>query len=161
MIMGSVTSHAQQATNYNLHANIIYRFTKYIDWPAEKKNGHFVIGIIGDSPLFEELRDFVKNKSVGSQDIIVRKVDPSAGVFNCHILFIGEDESGTLKRISGLTTGTSTLIITESAGLAKKGSCINLVITNEHIKLEFNTTNIAKHNLDIATELLQLGVIIK
>jgi hypothetical protein len=161
MLVGSIKSSAQQTTNYALHANIIYRFTKYIDWPPEKKTGDFIIGIVGESPLYEELTDFIRNKKVGNQDIIVRQIDPSAGSFNCHILFIGEDESGALKRIAPLTANTSTLIISESEGLAKKGSCINMVISNERLKLEINTTNIGKHNLNIATELLNLGVIIK
>ena len=46
-------SQAQQATDYAIHANIIYRFTKYIDWPDSKKSGDFIIGIIGESPLYD------------------------------------------------------------------------------------------------------------
>jgi hypothetical protein len=30
---------AQQETDYAVHANIIYHFTKYIDWPDNKKSG--------------------------------------------------------------------------------------------------------------------------
>src|ERR1700704_3406195 len=39
-------TNAQQATDYAVQANIIYHFTKYIDWPGYKKSGDFIIGII-------------------------------------------------------------------------------------------------------------------
>jgi len=34
---------AQQGTNYSVQANIIYHFTKYIDWPADRKSGDFIM----------------------------------------------------------------------------------------------------------------------
>ena len=152
---------AQQETDYAIHANIIYRFTKYIDWPVYKKSGDFIIGIVGDSPLYDELKTFVANKMVGDQKIVVKRISASDASFNCHILFINEDESWNLKKIAATTAGTPTLIVSESDGLASKGSCINFLIDDEHLKLEINKNNIERRNLSIATELLQLGKIVK
>jgi hypothetical protein len=64
---------AQHETDYTIQATIIYRFTKYIDWPANKKSGDFIIGIVGDSPLYDDLKSFIGNKTVGSQKIVVTK----------------------------------------------------------------------------------------
>ena len=155
------TSYAQHETDYKVHANIIYRFTKYIDWPANKKSGDFIIGVVGDSPLFEDLKNLSANKTVGNQKIVVIKMSPSANSYNCHILFIGEEESGSLKRIANLTSGAAILIVTESDGLARKGSCINFITVDERLKLEINKNNVEQRNLLIASELLELGVIIK
>lgn len=159
--IGKNTIHAQQAMDYTVHANIIYRFTKYINWPENKKNGDFVIGIVGDSPLFEALTKFIINKTAGSQRIIIKKFSASNDVFNCHILFISEDESTSLRKIAASTASTSTLIVTESEGLARKGSCINFVIVDEHLKLEINKINIERRSMGIASELLQLGIPVK
>jgi hypothetical protein len=152
---------AQQETNYSIHANIIYRFTKYIDWPADKKTGDFVIGIVGDSPLHDVLKSFVANKMVGSQRIVIKKFSPSAPEFNCQILFICEEESGSLKKIAFRTAGASILLVSEKDGLASKGSCINFIIVLDHLKLEINKTNIEQRNLRVATELLSLGLVVR
>ncbi|MEO6721957.1 MAG: YfiR family protein [Ferruginibacter sp.] len=152
---------AQVNQDYALHANIIYRFTKYIDWPNSKKTGDFIIGIVGDSPLTDELKNFVNNKTVGRQKIVIKKYSAAADVFNCHMLFITDDESNSLKKIVAKTAGTSVLLISESEGCAKKGSCINFIIADEHLKLEINKNNIEARNMNIATELLQLGTIVK
>jgi YfiR/HmsC-like len=154
-------SQAQQGTDYAIHANIIYRFTKYVDWPDSKKSGDFIIGIIGESPLYDALNSFITNKTVGSQKIVLKRYSRSETSFNCHILFIGEDDGGSLKKIAALTRGTPTLLVSESAGLALKGSCINFIVVNDHLKLEINKNAIEQRGLSIATELLSLGIVVK
>ena len=151
----------QHETDYKIYANIIYRFTKYIDWPVNKKSGDFIIGIVGDSPLYDDLKSLSANKTVGNQKIAVVRMSPSANSYNCHILFISEEESSSLKKIAILTAGAAILIISESDGLARKGSCINFITVDEHLKLEINKGNIEQRNLGIASELLELGIIIK
>jgi len=151
----------RQEPDYRLHANIIYRFTKYIEWPAGKKSGDFIIGIVGDSPLYDDLKNMSNNKTVGDQKITVVKMSPSANSYPCQILFISEEESSSLKRIATLTAGAATLIVSESEGLARKGACINFITVDDRLKLEINKTNIDQRNLHIASELLELGIIIK
>lgn len=157
----SYQGYSQSDIDYAVYANIVYRFTKYIDWPENKKNGDFVIGIVGDSPLYDELKNFISNKRVGSQKIKLKKFSSSESSFNCHILFISEEKSNSLKKIVAITKGTSTLLVSESDGLARKGACINFIVIEDHLKLEINKTNIEERELSIATELLSLGIIIK
>ncbi len=152
---------AQQERNYTIQANIIYRFTKYIDWPKNKKTGDFIIGIVGDSPLTGELKNFVSNKMVGNQRITVKRFSSSPENYNCHILFISEEMSSNIKKIVSRTAGEPILLVSESEGMASKGSCINFVIVSDHLKLEINKNNIEQRKLDIASELLQLGKIVK
>jgi len=161
LLFGVYFSAAQQATDYAIHANIIYHFTKYIDWPSSMKSGDFVIGVIGDSPLYDELKKNIANKMAGEQKIVVKKVSVSSVSFNCHILFIGEDESGSLKKVAARTTGMPILLVTESEGLAKKGACINFGIVSDRLVLEINKENIEQRSLSIASELIRLGKIVK
>jgi hypothetical protein len=152
---------AQQQSNYTLYANIIYRVTKYIDWPAHMKSGEFVIGIVGNSPLYDALQESIFGKTVGDQRIIIKRVSIKSPSFNYHMLFIGEDESHNVKKIAMRTAGAPTLIISESEGLAAKGSCINFIIESDRLKLEINKANISGRDLGIASELLKLGKIVK
>lgn len=158
---GVLSIQAQQEPNYAAYANIVYRFTKYIDWPDTEKSGDFVIGIVGESPIEDKLKIFTANKKVGNQKIIIKNFSYSSGPYDSQILFICEQESNSLKKIVARTAGASILIITESAGLALKGSCINLLIVDEQLKLEFNRNSIEQRHLHIAPELLGLGTIVK
>jgi len=149
-----------QVRNYSIQANIIYHFTKYIDWPPSKKTGDFIIGVTGDSPLYDALVENISHKLVNGRRIIIKKINSSSITFDCHILFVSEDESRNIRRIAKQTENTSTLIVSEEEGLAKKGSCINFTIAGDHLKLEINKKNIETRKLDIATELLQLGTLV-
>ena len=155
------TTQGQQGKGYAVHANIIYHFTKYIDWPDEMKSGDFIIGIIGDVPLYDELKKVTDNKTVGHQKIVIRHFSSYTDATYCHILFISDEESGQLKKIVGLTTSKPVLLVTETEGAGRKGSCINFVVIDDRLRLEFNKSNVEKKDLHIATELLQLGTVIK
>ncbi len=143
-----------------MHANIIYHFTKYIDWPSSKKTGDFVIGVVGDTPLYDELKKSVSGKRAGDQAIVIKKISSSAS-FNCQILFVSEDASANLRKIAGSTESNPVLIVTEAKGAAQKGSCINFIIINDKLRLEINKKNIEERELKIASELLQLGIQVK
>jgi hypothetical protein len=156
----AISASAQQATDYKVHANIIYRFTKYIEWPEDKQAGDFVIGIVGDSPLYEELGALTANKLVGNQKIIIKKFSTGAASYTCQVLFISQEESRSLKRIAPLTADQPVLLVTEENGLAKKGSCINFIIVDDRLKLEINKNNVLSRNLNIASELLKLATIV-
>lgn len=146
---------------YAVHANIIYHFTKYINWPDDKKTGEFVIGVVGDTPLYDELKNFTSKRSAAGQPIVVKRFSANAPVFNSHILFVADESSSNIKRIAATTANTPTLLVTESEGLSRKGACINFVLVDDRLKLEINKTNIESRSLDIASELLSLGIIVK
>ena len=103
-LMSVTGSYGQHETDYKVHANIIYRFTKYIDWPVNKKAGDFIIGTIGETELYDDLKSLCANKTVGNQKIVIIKTSPSANSYPCQILFISEEESSSLKKIAGATT---------------------------------------------------------
>jgi hypothetical protein len=152
---------AQSSVEYSVHANIIYHFTKYIDWPDNKKDGDFVIGVVGDTPLFDELKKVIGNKMAGNQKIIVKNISPSSTSFDCHILFLSEEESTSLKKINARIAESSILLVCEDEGAASRGACINFKIESQRLKLEINKTNIQQHRLNIAGELLRLGTVVK
>ena len=160
LILGSCAVQAQQS-DYAVEANIIYHLTKYIDWPLDKKKGDFVIGIIGDSPILDALKESVQNKTAGNNRIVIRKFSADESSYNCNILFISEEETKNLHRLLNLTQGGSVLIVTQAEGVSKRDYCINFLVVNNRLKLVFNKTNIEKRNLKIATELLSLGTVVE
>jgi hypothetical protein len=154
-------SKAQHRVNYAVHANIVYRFTKYVNWPDDRKSGDFIIGIVGNSPLYNELKRFVANKQVGKQNLVLRQFSSSSSTFNCHILFISDDARKSFGKIVSTTLGEPILLVSENSGLSRKGSCINFNLSNERLQLEINKENILGRDLQIASELLSLGVIVE
>jgi hypothetical protein len=153
--------HAQEEIDYSVHANIIYHFTKYINWPSYKNTGDFVIGVVGETPLTDELKKVVAGKQAAGQNIVVKRFFSSSAVFDCQILFISDAAAPSLKKIVSTTANNPVLLVSENKGFASKGSCINFIIVNDKLKLEINKNCIQQRGLEIASELLQLGIQVK
>ncbi|MBL7918370.1 MAG: YfiR family protein, partial [Bacteroidia bacterium] len=53
-------------TNARIKAVFIYNFTKYFEWPSNKKTGNFLIYIVGKNEnLLNEIKALAARKKVG------------------------------------------------------------------------------------------------
>jgi len=142
-------------------ALFMYNFTKYLEWPAEKQKGDFVIGIYGTSPITQELRIIAGKKKVGIQNIVIKEYSTPAGLSGCHIIFIPENRSARIDEIRNSCTGTGTVLITEKAGLAKTVSGLNYVSIDGKQSFEINKTNLEKQGVKVNSVLLSLGIVVQ
>jgi len=146
--------------DYKFHSIFMYNFTKYIEWPDSYKSGDFVIGVLGDSPIVEHLKNMAQVKSVGAQKFTIKVFSSAADVSQCHILFIPEFNSGLLKDVRTKLKGSATLLITEQDGLATQGSAINFIIKEGKWKFELNKQVAESANLKISSELSRLAILV-
>lgn len=155
---------AAQDFNYRLLSLYVYNFGKHIEWPVSHKNGEFVIGVFGDTPLYQEVVKTTSQKSKGLQPIVVKKVETMEMLKSCHIVFVSKKESAKFKQIAETVRTEPVLIVTEQTGYARKGSCINIFLDEDDdnkTKYEINKTVVEGKGLKVSSDLLTLGVIVK
>lgn len=158
----SLTMQAADDTTSKIKAVYIYNFTKFIEWPISYKQGNFVIGILGTSPLFRELSNMAATKkTVSQQPFEIQSFPNINSISKCHLLFVSADNAGNLKDITAKLRGFSTLIVTEKAGMAKQGAAINFVIQDNKPKFELNKANAEKYNLKVGTSLSGLAILVE
>lgn len=142
-------------------ALFIYNFTKHIEWPKGKINGKFMIGVMGNSPVFDKLNTILKDRRIKDLPVEIKKVTGNEQVETCDILFISRSENERFKDINEKADCYGVLIITEDKDMAKKGSCINIIRQDERMKFEINDSAVKREGLKISSQLLELGVIVK
>lgn len=157
-ISASRVSYQTIDTNAKIKTMFIYNFTKYVEWPSSYKQGNFVIGILGKTSLTSELKKMAATKKAVTQQFEIKEFSSIDKVAKCHILYIAKDRAGDLSKVIAKLKPYSTLVITESEGLAKKGSGINFVVMNNKQRFEINKSNIEKHNLKVSNSLLSLAI---
>ena len=145
-----------QTADYKFHSVFIYNFTKYIQWPTAQQSGDFVIAVVGNSPVFEELSRITANKMVGTQKIVVKKYTSAGDFDNCQIVFV--PGGGNFEAVQEKLKGKSVLMITEKPGLAKKGSGINFVMQDNKWKFELNEATTQHAGLKVSKELAKLAI---
>ncbi len=156
-IVSIATCYSQE---YKYKAMYIYNFTKQIEWPAADRTGEFVIYVVNQNELFNQLSAIVAGKKVGTQDIVVKKVKTIDEVTKCHIVFLASSVSGNanMEAITAKLNGTSSLILTERPGTLKNGSCINFLIRDEKLKFEMNSSALSQKKLQVSSGLLSMAV---
>jgi hypothetical protein len=147
-------------SEYDIKAAFIYQFTNYIDWDSLIPGDQFIIGIIGNSPVNEQLDEIARTKNVKGKKIVIRRFDKLEEIGPCHILFIPRKASFPFSDILAKIESKGTLTITEKAGYAKKGAAINFVEVDDKLKFEANPKSINDAGLKASSQLLKLAIIV-
>lgn len=144
-------------TNAILKASYIYNFAKLIDWPENDKTGNFIIGVYGNSTVYKELMKKYSSKSIGKQQIEIKKLSDTPSIGKVHLLYISKDKEGDLEKLLKSIDGSSVLIVTESYNALDIGSIINFIVINNSLKFELNIGKANEHNLSVGTVLKDLA----
>jgi hypothetical protein len=146
-------------TNAKIKAVFIYNFTRYFEWPSDKKNGNFVIEVVGkNEALMKELSKMAESKTVGNQKMEVinsAEFNPKA---KPHMLFLLPDVSKSLGDATSKLKGKGSLIIAENAGAAKGGAAINFVIIDNKQKFEYSKNSAVKAGLKTSEDFKALAI---
>jgi hypothetical protein len=151
--MGLHSIHAQ-SVNYKVHALFLYKFTQYIEWPAA--NSSYVIGVVGNSPILEELQNLANTR----KNLVIKKLTATSDMSGCQLIFVSENSSNHLATISSKVSGKPVLIISETGSGAKKGAGINFVLIDDKMKFELNKGIIEHQGLKVSGDLVSLSIIV-
>ena len=138
----------------------MYQFTQKIEWPEEYKKGDFVIGIFGETNVSQKLLEMCPTKKISNQNLDLKSITTAEEASKCHLVYVTESKKAMLAAILAKVGDKSTLVVTESPGLAKQGSGINFVVVDNRLKYELNKKQVEKNNLKVAVQLEQLGILI-
>jgi hypothetical protein len=139
--------------NEKFKALFIYNFTNYIEWPGGT-SATFIITVVGESPIINELQSISKLKKVGSATIEVKKVNSASEIGTTQIVYIPADKKRVLPEIAQAMSGKATLIISDNAQ-GKFG--INFVEVDSKQSFQISKSNIEDHRLKVNSSLLSLG----
>ncbi len=143
-----------QSVNYKIHALFLYKFTQYIEWPSA--NGSYVIGVVGNSPILEELQSLALTR----KNLVIKKISPTGDMSGCQLIFVSENSSAHLAAVSAKVSGKPVLVISETGSGAKKGAGINFVMVNDKMKFELNKSTLERQGLKVSGDLVNLSIIV-
>lgn len=150
---------AAKDTQAVVKASYIYNIAKLIDWKDAKfKEGNFVIGIMSESNIYQELIKKYSSRSIGKQPIEVRKLARSANVGPCHILFVPRSALDLMPDIYQNIQKSGTLIITEYPGALSDGAVVNFTPSGGTVKYELNVPNASAQGIEVGSTLKQLAI---
>ena len=142
---------------HTVKALFIYNFTKHIEWPKDKPMDHFVIGVIGNTPIYDKLSEIVKDRKIKNRIAEIRRYNKTDKIESCNLLFIAKNESINLSSILESNNTYGVLIITEDKSMTNKGYSINIVEKNDRVQFELNEPVLKRAGFKISNQLYELA----
>lgn len=152
------------ASEYQVKAAFLYKFAKFIDWPADAlgpADSTFDLCVIGDDPFGKLLDQTVAGKRVSDHPIAVRRIASLDGSAGCRVLFISASESGRLSLLLTRLRDRPVLTVGDVEGFAESGGMVNLKLEARRVRLQINPGVAKRAGLKIDAELLSLAEVVK
>ncbi len=149
--MLTIQTRTVSAQEDKFKAIFIYNFTKQIEWPASESNGDFVICVVNQDDVFEQVKSLAQGKLVNDKTISVIGVKNINDIPDCQILYLPSSESiaGIISSAVAKVGSAATLIVSDKPGALEYGSCINFVMVDYKIKYEINKKAIEDRNMKV------------
>lgn len=160
--LGSGMLKAQESELVKYKSLFTINFIRYIGWPEEAKQGDFVIGVLKNSAMADQLKVKTVGKKFGYQNIIIKEFKNVEDISDCQILYV--DGIVNYTKYAGAIAQkltSNSLIITEGKDAIINGSMINFVIVDSKLKFEVSQANAEKSGLKLSNSLLSMNNAIK
>ena len=141
-----------------IRANYLYKFANNSDWPSENKKGPFVVGIIGNTDVFDIMVAKYASKPIGSQLLTVIGANEVATAPHVHVLFVDRSKKAELAKYTRDLRGVSTLIVTNWEGALAQGAHINFLSIDGSIRFEMNKTGMLESSITPGVKILQWAI---
>lgn len=151
---------AQERQLDEVYSMMVFNFTKYVQWPDFAEPGEFVIGVIGNNDVYNQLNASYNGKPRGKKTYVIKKFTNAAEVTACHVLYIDKSKSHEFEAVNAKIQGKPTLVITDKSGLGNKGSGINFKTVDNKLKFELNQKVLENSNLKVSSTLTSMAITI-
>jgi hypothetical protein len=158
---GSVAIGAEIAAEYQLKAEFLERFTRFIDWPANSPVSDpavpFVIGVLGPDPFGSFLDELAASHRIKGKNVEIRRLSSLDNVNACDVLFISATEKKDLRKVLSRTDSKPILTVSDSDGFGSEGVLINFYTEGDKIRFEINVNTVDRSGLKVKSKLLKLA----
>lgn len=159
-LLVSSSAFAQDRPLHEVYSMMVFNFTRYVQWPDQASSGEFVIGVIGNTEVYNTLNGWYGGKPRGSKTYVIKKFNNASEVTDCHVLYIDKSKSGEFEIANNKVKGKGTLVITDKNGLGEKGSAINFKTVDNKLKFELNQKAVDASNLKVSGSLSAMAILI-
>jgi len=139
---------------YTVKAAILYKFIRYVEWPAAAGK-QLTICVIGNDPFGSRL-DAIEKKSSAELTLKVMRNVSASQVSQCHLAYIssGGDVSGVLSKVSGQPV----LTISDASGFSEQGGIVEFMMTEDNkVKFSINLKSANAAQLRLDPQLLEIA----
>ena len=154
---------AQSPTEYQVKAAYLFNLLKFVEWPdnpAADPHGKWVIGIVGNTPIGDELPRLVEGKNILGRELEVKKFQAADNPRDCNILFVSELEQKRLPSILAALRGSSVLTVGDMDHFIDEGGMVQFVVEDARVRIAIDVGATNRAGLQVSSKLLSLARVV-
>ncbi|MBN1116335.1 MAG: YfiR family protein [Bacteroidales bacterium] len=140
-----------------IQALYIYNFLRNVGWPEDVKD-EYVIGVTGETAVYDELVKFTQNREIAGKRIKVIKCNNCADLLRCQVIFISKDKCSCLKEINQTLKGKGCLTIFENNTNIISNATIDLIENGTKLSYRINQNVVSEQNLTISHNIVKMSI---
>jgi hypothetical protein len=151
---------AQSATEYQVKAAYLFNFIKFVEWPDASPAdtpSKWTIGVVGNSPIGEELSKLMENKNILGRELQVKTFQGTDNLRACNILFISESEKKHLPSILAGLRGSSVMTVADMEHFIDAGGMVQFVVEDARVRISIDVGATGRARLKVSSKLLALA----
>jgi hypothetical protein len=155
---------AAPTPEYLIKAAYLYNFALFVEWPADAFatiEGPIVIGVLGNDPFDQALDRTIQDKRINNRRLIIRRLQWSQDLRQCHILFVSSSEVARTGELRARLEGSPVLVVGETEDFAHRAGSINFFIESNKVRFEVNVDAARRARLNVSAKLLKLARIVR
>jgi hypothetical protein len=160
LLLNDANCHGQAATEYQVKAAYLFNFLKFVEWPdvppAEAQT-KWVIGIVGNSPVGDELSKLVESKNVLGRELQVKTFQSTDNLRACNILFISDSEKKRLPAILAALRGSSVMTVADMEHFLDAGGMVQFAVEDARVRISIDVGATGRARLKVSSKLLALA----
>ena len=139
-------------------ANYLFNIAKFTTWPDDVLGPgvRFQLCVLGTDP-FGLILDLIAIRGVRGHEVELVRLPSDDRAIGCHLLFLTMDAISENGAVPAELLRRGLLIVTDIAGLARRGATVNLASENGRPRLEINVGAARRAALILSSQLLRLG----
>jgi hypothetical protein len=153
---------ADAAESYSedaVKAAFLYRFTGYVDWPAQAAaDPQFTIAVLDADGVAAELGRLLQNRQIQNRPAQVRSIKNLRELAGAQMLYIGGSRRDDLHRLISSVAGRPVLVVTNQDGGLDAGSSVNFLLIDQRVRFEISLDAAQGSGLRVASELLAVAI---
>jgi hypothetical protein len=162
LLPGAFRGEAQAPTEYQVKAAYVFNFLKFVEWPGDSQDSgsKWVVGVVGDSPVGEELTRLSEGKEVLGRSLQIKRMQGSDSVRDCNILFISPSEKRRWPSILSALRGSSVLTVADMEDFVGSGGMIQLFVEDTRVRMVVDVSATNRAKLKISSKMLLLARVV-
>jgi len=145
-------------SEYEVKATYLYKFGRFVEWPAKVESDSFSICVLGQDPFGSALNAIIANETIGGKSVVAKRIPAPQEAVSCRVLFIGSSENSHLKQILTTLRDASVLTVSDLPEFTQRGGMVQFIAEGDRVRVEVNLATAEHAGLTLSSELLKVAI---